>query len=222
MLVHQRVNHVNIDKIGPRRCWADLFFNRFYVFWIFLYMCFAFYMTTTDGDSNLEESQSGLEDDESLGWQVPEWVPLYNGFLTITYYYHTCFFSKKTWISYDTYDFMGFNNHKWGSTKKRNWDSGVIPVNWQCHRWDRLAVSPSYGTVENMESTWKSWGLTFFLWYFFGIYEFSHLGCFRGSLSEHWGLTMIDVLPGGPSRSGGEMCGQGANGLTINPSPMGT
>ena len=95
MLVHQRVNHVNIDKIGPRRCWADLFFNRFYVFWIFLYMCFAFYMTTTDGDSNLEESQSGLEDDESLGWQVPEWVPLYNGFLTITYYYHTCFFPKK-------------------------------------------------------------------------------------------------------------------------------
>ena len=36
----------------------------------------AFYMTTADGDSNLEESQSGLEDDEPLGWQVPEWLPL--------------------------------------------------------------------------------------------------------------------------------------------------
>lgn len=64
------------------------------MFWIFLYMCFAFYMTTTDGDSNLEESQSGLEDDESLGWQVPEWVPLYRGFD------HHILLSH---ISYDTY-----------------------------------------------------------------------------------------------------------------------
>lgn len=43
---------------------------------------------------------------------------------------HTCFFPQKMWISYDTYDFMGFKNHKWGSTQKLGFrrDPGELTV----------------------------------------------------------------------------------------------